>query len=239
VPHQSAMDEYFGGVTAFEYVGDSLLQFLGGPESSPFDSFKTLLDLRRQGLLTDVQIAVRKADLDDILLFDELSDGEQVYLGRMALFHLLQGESDALLLLDEPEVHFNDKWKREIVDIIDEALKDHASDVLIATHSSITLTDVFNDEIILFRKREGRAEPVELRSSTFGADPSEVMIRLFGVPDSMGARALEWLDGQLDREWTHNNVPELEGLLQRIGPGFHRSELRGILRRLKDDAAQD
>src|SRR4029450_4793829 len=126
----------------------------------------------------------RKADADDILLFDELSDGEQAYLGRMALFHLLEGESDALLLLDEPEVHFNDNWKREIVDIIDDVLKARANDVLIATHSSIALTDVFNDEIILFQKRDGRSVPIDISSTTFGADPSEVMIRLFGVPDS-------------------------------------------------------
>lgn len=241
VLHESAMMEHFRGVSAFEYTGDALLEFLGGKDSSPFDYFTTLLDLRRQGLLTDIQIVVRKADLEDVLLFDELSDGEQVYLGRMALFHLLQGETDALLLLDEPEVHFNDKWKREIVDIIDDVLKGRANDVLIATHSSITLTDVFNDEIILFQKRDGEAKPVELRSTTFGADPSEVMIRLFGVPDSMGQRALEWLDGQLDRDWTHNELEELEKLLKRIGPGFHRSELRGILRRLQDqrNASQD
>ncbi len=239
VLHQSAMDEYFGGVSAFEFVGDGLLQFLGGPDSSPFDSFKTLLDLRRQGLLSDIQIAVRKADLDDVLLFDEFSDGEQVYLGRMALFHLLQGVSDALLLLDEPEVHFNDKWKREIVDIIDEALKDRANDVLIATHSSITLTDVFNDEIILFQKRDGQAVPIDIRSTTFGADPSEVMIRLFGVSDSIGKRALEWLDAQLERDWTENDLVHLEELLDKVGPGFHRSELGRIWKRLKDDAAQD
>ena len=63
------------------------------------------------------------------------------------------------------------------------------------------------------------------------------MIRLFGVPDSMGKRALEWLDAHLDRQWTANDLPELEKLLERIGPGFHRSELRAILRRLKENAA--
>jgi predicted ATPase len=41
-------------------------------------------------------------------MFDELSDGEQVFLGRMALFYLMQGRDDALILLDEPESHFND-----------------------------------------------------------------------------------------------------------------------------------
>ncbi len=222
-----------------EYVGDALIEFLGGSESSPFDVFNRLLDLHRQGLLTDIQMAVRKADVDDILLFDELSDGEQVYLGRMALFHLLEGENDALLLLDEPEVHFNDKWKREIVDIIDDVLKDQMNDVLIATHSSITLTDVFNDEIILFEKREEGSVPIDIQSRTFGADPSEVMIRLFGVPDSIGNRALEWLDAQLDRDWQKSELDELKHLLDRVGPGFHRAELRGILKRLETNAPQD
>ena len=68
-----AMEEHLGGVSAFEYAGDALLQFLGGPDGSPYDSFKTLLDLRHQGLLADIQFAVRKADVDDILLFGELS----------------------------------------------------------------------------------------------------------------------------------------------------------------------
>ncbi|MEN6413441.1 MAG: AAA family ATPase [Veillonellales bacterium] len=227
------MVEYFGEIDACEYVGDALQQFLGGAESSPFKAFKRLVDLHRQGLLSDIQIAVRKADVEDILLFDELSDGEREYLGRMALLHLLEEETDVLLLLDEPEVHFNDKWKREIVDIIDSVIKNCANDVLISTHSSITLTDVFNDEIVLFDKIDGQVVPVEIRTNTFGADPSEVMIRLFGVPDSIGERALEWLDTQLDRKWTKKDIPELEEILKRVGPGFHRSELRGILKGLK------
>ena len=55
----------------------------------------------------------------------------------------------------------------------------------------------------------------------------------------MGERALEWLDFQLDRDWTVDDLPELETLLERVGPGFHRSELRVILNRLKNGPAQD
>lgn len=234
-----AMPDFLDSSGTFEFTGDGLLQFLGGQNAEPYDCFKRLLDLHRVGLLTDIQIALRKADVDDILLFDELSDGEQVYLGRMAFFHLLKGQNDTLILLDEPEVHFNDKWKREIVSIIDGVLKKTANDVLIATHSSITLTDVFNDEIILFDKQDGSSRVVPIRSTTFGADPSEVMIRLFGVPDSIGERAMEWLDTQMEREWMSADQAELEALIQRVGPGFHRSELRAILRRLQQNAPQD
>ena len=161
-----------------EYVGDGLLDSLGGRNGHPFDHFKKLLSLYREGLLDDVQIALRKTDTDDILLFDELSDGEQVFLGRMALFHLMEGQEDTLIILDEPETHFNDKWKREIVGIIDEVLHETGNAILISTHSSIALTDVFNDEIVLFEKQDGEVKRIEIASTTFGADPSEVMIRL-------------------------------------------------------------
>ena len=155
-----------------------------------------------------------------------------MYLGRMALFHLMQGHDDALLLLDEPETHFNDKWKREIVDIIDDVLKDTANDILIATHSAITLTDVFNDEIILLENVEGNARRKEVSSATFGADPSEIMINVFETPDSIGKRSLKWLNLQLDRDWKPEEKKELEKVIRRIGAGLHRSEVRALWRKL-------
>ncbi|MBW2664058.1 MAG: AAA family ATPase, partial [Deltaproteobacteria bacterium] len=183
-----------GSADAFEYVGDGLLQFLGGKNGQPYDHFKQLLSLNQQGIIEDVQIALRSTHTDDILLFDELSDGEQVYLGRMALFYLMQGRDDALLLLDEPESHFNDVWKREIVSIIDEVLGNQTNEVIISTHSSISLTDVFDDEIQLLKKEDGNAYVSRITSTTFGADPSEIMINIFDATDSIGKRSLEWLN---------------------------------------------
>ena len=111
--------------------------------------------------------------------------------------------------------------------------------MLISTHSSITLTDVFNDEIILLDKHDGASSVVKIASKTFGADPSEVMVRLFGVPDSIGERAVAWLDKELRRDWQPADRAELEELIERIGPGFHRSEFRAILRGMDRNAAPD
>jgi len=209
-----------------------LQAFLGGADQHPYQVFLKLLDLQRTGLLADLDIALRKTEPDDCLLFDELSDGEQMFLFRMALFHLLEGYDDALLLLDEPETHFNDKWKREIIDIIDGVLKDTANDVLISTHSSITVSDVFDDEIIKLEKQDGHAVHAAVSAPTFGSDPSEIMINVFDVPDSIGSRALDWLNAQLKKEWTPEQKEELERVIRKIGPGLHRSELRSIWRKL-------
>ena len=37
----------------------------------------------------------------------------------MGLLFLLRRQDGSLLLLDEPETHFNDVWKREIVEMVD------------------------------------------------------------------------------------------------------------------------
>lgn len=220
---------------------DALSRILGrtgrGESVRPFDLFQQLHRWRAEGWLLDVEMIVQKRNPDDLLRYEWLSDGERVFLGRTALFQLLAGQDDALFLLDEPETHFNDIWKREIVDIIDDSLRGDASEVMIATHSSIALTDVFDEEIELLRKEDGRTVVGRISTPTFGTDPSEIMIRVFGATDSIGKRALEYLDRLLEQEWRPEQREELERLIQNIGPGYHRSELRTILRRL--DATRD
>jgi energy-coupling factor transporter ATP-binding protein EcfA2 len=115
----------------------------------------------------------------------------------MALLHLFKKQEDAMIILDEPETHFNDYWKRQIVDIIDDNLRDVASEVVISTHSSIALTDVFDTEITLLKKsdQDGSIGVVrQLPMQTFGALSSEIMLRIFGASDVVGQRANEFLD---------------------------------------------
>lgn len=165
-------------------------------DASAMDVYRSLRELHRAGILRDVALIIRKRTISEPLLWENLSDGERFFLGRMALFHLLRGERNALVILDEPETHFNDLWKREIVNIIDENLRDNPSEVLISTHSSIALSDVFDSEITLLKKAPGDGNVVAVRTPirTFGASPSEIMIYVFDAPETVGQRATEFLD---------------------------------------------
>lgn len=218
-------------------IAEKLLEILGGENPTPFEVFRTLYEWQKSGLLRDLNLTLRKSGIDDVLLYDWLSDGERMFLGRIALFHLLKERNNAMLILDEPETHFNDIWKRRLVDILDDALGNLASDVLISTHSSIVLTDVFAEEIELLRIEDGTTVVGRVTMPTFGADPSEIMINVFDAPDSLGKRALEYLDKQLKRDWRVEELDKLEYLIRHIGSGYHRSELRTIWRKLR--ATQD
>ena len=208
-----------------------------------------MLELNQAGLFDDVLLRLRsqpahQADVENegvdigVLRYEELSDGEQMVLGRMALFHLLQNQHDALLLLDEPETHFNDKWKREIVDIIDDAIGDTANDVLISTHSSIVLSDVFNDEIVMVEKTAQGTGVRSVGELTFATDPSALMMTIFDAEDSIGKRAQEYIETKLKQTTgTAEDIADLEQLIARMGTGFYRSELRTLINTWKEQNA--
>lgn len=222
--------------------GEALRALLGGTkDASSFELFTRLLELNQAGMFDDVLLRLRRtpaptegadsnsADIG-ILRYEELSDGEQMVLGRMALFHLLQGQQDALLLLDEPETHFNDKWKREIVDIIDDAIGNTSNDVLISTHSAIVLSDVFNNEIVMVQKTADGSTVRNVDEPTFATDPSALMMTVFEADDSIGKRAQEFIEGKLRQaSGTPEEIANLERLIARMGSGFYRSELRTLL----------
>lgn len=233
VPDEPGMEE-LRQVTE-KTQGHALLALMGNENNfSAYERFQRLCDLHEEGLIAEISFCLRKDDTDDLIRFDKLSDGEQMVLGRMALFHLLAGQQDALLLLDEPETHFNDKWKREIVDIIDAAIGHTANDVLISTHSAIVLSDVFNDEIVMMQKNADGSVIRSVSEQTFATDPSALMMTVFEADDSIGKRAQEFIEEKLNlATGTADDIQQLEQLITRMGSGFYRSELRTLLNKWK------
>lgn len=216
--------------------GQALCALLGEGNPSPWGIFTGLLNQRQAGLFDEVQLRLRrgpvpglksKAALQDVgvMRYEELSDGEQMYLGRMALMHLLRGKQDALLLLDEPETHFNDVWKRELVSIIDDALAKTSAEVLIATHSALMLTDALRDELVVLGRSASSSGAHESRSTvrelawdvqTFGATGDHPLRDVFGAPDTVGRRASRLFEvliasadfaQELELCWQRNTAP--------------------------------
>lgn len=159
-------------------------------------------------------------------LFEWLSDGERSFLARMALFTLFR-EDDLLILLDEPEVHFNDVWKREIVHTLNRIMTGFASHALITTHSSIALSDVHSTDILVLR-RDGQLTNDNSNQQrpgieTFGADPSDILIHVFGTRSANGEHSRRFIQStMIDLE----KPEELEQFSQQIAPGYWRYRIQ-------------
>jgi len=202
-------------IQACETHGEALWALLGGAkDASAFDLFICLLELNQAGLFDDLLLRLRRHPASDaaddkaqrdlgVLRYEELSDGEQMFIGRMALFHLLRGRQDALLLLDEPETHFNDLWKRDVVSVVEDALEETSVDVLIATHAALMLTDALKEELVVLDRvtSEERSTSGEIgvrvldpSARTFGATGDHPLRDVFGAPDTVGRRASRLLE---------------------------------------------
>src|SRR5690606_27248195 len=127
-------------------------------------------------------------------------------------------------------------WKREIVQVVDAAMGADASQVLIATHSAIVLSDVFDDEVVLIRKANGQSTAEGVPDHTFATDPSALMMTVFGAEDSIGARAQKRSGVCLrasaqTTEPTPDDVRLVHALIRRLGIGFYRTVLETLLNR--------
>ena len=162
-------------------------------------------------------------------LLEWLSDGEQSFLGRMCLFALL-GDRESLILLDEPEVHFNDYWKRQIVYLIDKVLQRNSSHALITTHSSITLTDVpKRDIIVLDRKELYTSDAFNPSIETLAADPSDIIVHVFGAPQATGAKSIDLIRQALSNrpgQSTTERRVRLNELREQVGVGYWSYRIR-------------
>ncbi|WP_338256628.1 AAA family ATPase [Dictyobacter halimunensis] len=173
-------------------------------------------------------------------MLEWFSDGEVSFLGRLCALSLLR-ENEALILLDEPEVHFNDYWKRQLVSMLNKFLQDQYSHVIMTTHSSITLSDVYNTNIWVM-KRNGifteYAAPPNLR--TLGTDPSDIIVHIFGAESATGAQSISYIQGEIRRirlltTTTQEKIEQLQRLQQNVGPGPLRFLIRREIYALEDE----
>ncbi len=242
----SELDQMAKRVDGSETGAEAVLRVLSTDDaidSTPFGVFSRLRNWEETGLLENLTLTIKRLHRwgqangtpDDVIVaYDQLSDGEQMLLGRMGLIFLLRGQDGSVLLLDEPETHFNDVWKREIVEIINVALLEHTeTNVVVATHTSIALTDAFAAEVTVLDKLENEIVPRGVRGGLFGTDPGEVTINLFRGESSIGASSAEMLDKLLKAEWRGRET-ELKAVLNVLGSSFHRAELRAVLRQLTE-----
>ena len=124
---------------------------------SPLVFFSALEATMVVDIFESCSIKLKKNDLSIDIDFEELSEGEQQLLTVLSLV-LFFGNSDCLMLFDEPDTHLNPNWQRDYIQLLNEFnLEDSNSHIFIATHSpllvqSIKDKDNHKFDIILYCK---------------------------------------------------------------------------------------
>lgn len=208
---------------------------------TPLAFCEELVRWKDRGILKAAHV-VLQSRAGDAMLATALSDGELLHLARIGLLLMLGGAEESVILLDEPDTHFNSAWKQHLIrDIRDAALAvdGRPHQFVVATHSELALTDAVAEEVQWFSVEDGEVVIEEPPVSTFAASRLELSQRLFDVLPvgtfSAGEIDDALDDGELTDSERRDRVCEL---LDVAGPGPYRFLLREELYRL-EDAAED
>lgn len=129
------------------------------------------------------------------LLLREFSDGEHQFIHTMGISIMLKSKR-TLLLLDEPETHFNPGWRAKFIKILNDSIQSGGAnnflkDVVLTSHSPFIISDCLPNNVIFF-KRDNKTKKIEPRSAssldfnTYGTSVDIILDELFGYSQSIG-----------------------------------------------------
>lgn len=169
-------------------------------------------------------------DKDKLFSDQTLSDGELGFLTRFALLMAIKDAKDSkyLILLDEPETHFNEYWKTWFLYLLTEVLKGTDHDIFIATHSAMLVTDAKPEEIHRLENRESGIIHYPVPISTYGANIVDIGKSLFQMESDIGERSKK----DIGKALKGKDKKPLERLLKEVGPGEWRWKIRARLKEI-------
>lgn len=171
---------------------------------------------------------IKKKNIEKPLLVKNLSDGEHQFLHSMGICLMLKDKS-ALLLLDEPETHFNPEWRSRFISMLNQSLEKGGSnnltrDILITSHSPFIISDCFPDKVIVFEKGQQPVNARELGIDTFGASVNILTNKIFGQKHTIGKYALDKIESfRLRSKMKNENIDMLvDEINEEIGDSIEK-----------------
>jgi hypothetical protein len=151
-------------------------------------------------LLDDVQIFVKHKHADDLITFEQLSEGELQYLTVLGLMRITH-QDECLFLLDEPDTHLNPIWKLRYFDDIEKVLKQDDdeiikgdSQIIITTHDPMMIGSLRREQVRILKNHADHTEVTTPHDHPQGMGVAGLLKSdMFGLPSTLDRQTLEML----------------------------------------------
>ena len=196
----------------------------------------------------DYYIKKKYPDSDEIvpLLMKNLSDGEQQFLHTLGICLMLKDKS-ALLLLDEPETHFNPDWRSKFIRTLKKSLDYSQSnnlktDILITSHSPFIISDCYPDKVIAFEKGKQPINARDMNFRTYGTSVDIIMENIFKKRNTIGdlsRKEIEDIQKEIEKrkKLSPKEVQEYKLRTNHLGDSMEKILLFARLNELEDTDA--
>lgn len=160
-----------------------------------------------------------------------LSDGEHqqaLILGAYAMIT----DRNTLFLLDEPESHFNPKWRVKFVQRLMEMTGSRGNqELLLTTHAPFVPSDMRREQVLIFKRPRdsGQVEVSAPTIETFGATFDRILETCFDIRPPNSEIAEDKIEELLKSE----DEVAVEAGFRELGPSTGKALLADHLRKLK------
>jgi len=127
----------------------------------------------------------------DTVNYINLSDGEHQYLNIFGTV-LMTNFPNCIYLLDEPETHFNPKWRREFISILTHIAKGRKQDYFITSHSPFIVADSKREQVFIFKRTESNSLDIKSPTEeTYGSDSDFILKIAFELDSSLAKNSYD------------------------------------------------
>lgn len=177
-------------------------------------------------------VRLRIKGADEPLDYISISDGEHQFahiFGTLLMFD----QPNTLFLLDEPESHFNPRWRINFVPLVNKIARGKHHCLLLTSHAPFVISDCKAQNVYVFKRREdGKGVTVAApKSETYGASYDRLLEDVFGVKPPVSRKSLAELR-HLQHEGTKE---EIEKALAGFGDSSVKFYLYQRLESLKQE----
>lgn len=173
----------------------------------------------------------------------EFSDGEHQFLHTMGICLMIK-DRRTLLLLDEPETHFNPGWRAKFIKVLNDSVKAGGGncllkDIIITSHSPYIISDCSPNSVIYFNKDKNtkKVQAISAKDmgvNTYGTSVEIISDELFDYNQSIGDLANEELNTvDLSSVSTFEDIESIKKRLSYLGESIEKDLILAKINRIK------
>ena len=158
-----------------------------------------------------------------------ISDGEHQLIQVFGSIQLFD-EPGTLFLLDEPESHFNPRWRREFIEFLDEIKSTKQQEFVISTHSPFVVSGCRRENVFHFDRENDRVYCRPVDFETYGSSFEYLLTKLFKMESLISKQAFE----EMREVIKSKDLDKLQAAVTVFGESFEKRFLYEEIARLKN-----
>jgi len=187
-------------------------------------NFKKLINFSETGkaYLNDIEFIRNKKSIN----FSNMSTGEKMLIFRI-LSILSEIEDDSFVIIEEPEMHLDFSWNRQLISLFDSAFKSYNAHFLFITHNPYLINSLKKEQVLFLKN--GTQQQIQANTFQLGID--ELFIEMFDEKFTINISEQNVLE-EINET---NSLDDVQKIYNSLGNSIYKYYAFQKIKKLKED----